>query len=368
MGIGKSLTISTYYQTKISIVSACLVILVLYVHAYFINPDAYPFSQAVLPVVERLSYRAINPTYFAISGFLFFFGIGKAADCFPKMWKRVRTVLIPFVLWNIIAAAAYLIFSRLPGTRVFMHRDIIGQFQSFGSAFCFLFVKPASFHLWFLRDLILYVAFSPIVFWMIKRFGWLAFLFLLIATPPLTIWLEYSHIEIAFFALGGTIALRSDLDAVRSLLTRNLVICAATVYFGLSVAWNYLLSSDALWEGYLALVFSISGMIVVWRGYDWLTYNFDVEHSRMLLLLANYSFFIYLFHEPILYVFIRMGLRLLGISDFTLSLLYFINPILIVILGILLAKGIKALSKPIYSVLVGGRVRMFHATGAIRIK
>ena len=281
------------------------------------------------------------------------------------MKKRIRTVLVPFVLWNAIAILTYLIFSHLPLTREFLRRDIISHFQTPYGAFEFCFIRPGSFHLWFLRDLIVYVALSPVIYWLIKRFGWFVAPIMLVATPPLMQWLDLNHLEIAFFILGGTIAMHSSLDAVKAFLSRPFVLVAAFIYFGLSAIWDFVLPEHFAGEEYLSIFFSICGMITVWRGYDYLARTTHIEQSSFLLSLTNFSFFIYLFHEPILFIIMQRGKRLFGVNDISLTLLYLINPVLIICLGIVLAKGIKKISPSLYSVLVGGRITRFRSTKII---
>ena len=365
MSISRTQNISPYYQTKITLVSFVLVLMMLFVHGIYNESHLFRISNIVLSVIPRLSYRVINPTYFTISGLLFFKGIKTITDCFPKMKKRIRTVLVPFVLWNAIAILTYLIFSHLPLTREFLRRDIISHFQTPYGAFEFCFIRPSSFHLWFLRDLIVYVALSPVLYWLIKRFGWFVAPIMLVATPPLMQWLDLNHLEIAFFILGGTIAMHSSLEAVKAFLSRPFVLVAAFFYFGLSAIWDFVFPKQFVGEEYLSIFFSICGMITLWRGYDYLARTTHIEQSSFLLSLTNYSFFIYLFHEPILFILMQLGKILFGVNGISLTLLYLINPVLIICLGIVLAKGIKKISPTLYSVLVGGRITRFRASETI---
>ena len=336
--------------------------MMLFVHGIYNEARHFFISNIVFSVIPRLSYRVINPTYFVISGFLFFKGIKTVTDCFPKMMKRIRTVLVPFIIWNAIAILTYLFFYHLPLTREFLRLDIINHFQTLYGAFEFCFIRPGSFHLWFLRDLIVYVALSPVLYWLIKRFGWFVAPISLVATPPLMQWLDLNHLEIAFFILGGTIALHSSLEAVKAFLSRPFVLVAAFFYFGLSAIWDFVLPKQFVGEEYLSIFFSICGMITLWRGYDYLARTTHIEQSSFLLSLTNYSFFIYLFHEPILFILMQLGKILFGVNGISLTLLYLINPILIICLGIVLAKGIKKISPILYSVLVGGRITRFRAS------
>ena len=356
----KPLKITPYYQNKITVVSFVLVIMMLYVHGIFNEAEQFRMSFVVKSIISRLSYRVINPTYFSISGFLFFYGLNTVADCLPKMKRRIRTVLIPFILWNVIVVLESLLLFQIPFTREFFNFNVLDQYNNPTAGLYNLLIRPAGFHLWFLRDLIAYIVISPLIYFLIKRFGWYVFLFLLILTPPFMQVFGLGHLEIAFFALGGTIALKSDLQSVKAMLSKPIVAISAAVYLGLSFTWDFFLTNQFRGEEYLSILFSACGMITVWRGYDGLSHITNLENNHILQTLTNYSFFIYLFHEPVLFVIMQFGTSLLGVNSWSLSFLYIINPILVIILAIIVAKIIKSIVPSFYSVLTGGRIARFQ--------
>lgn len=361
MNENKPLKISSYYQNKITIVSFVLVIMMLYVHGIYNEAEQFRMSFVVKSIISRLSYRVINPTYFTISGFLFFYGLNAMTDCFPKMKKRLRTVLIPFVLWNVIVVLESLFFSHNPFTKEFFNFNLLDKYHSLSTGLYNLLICPAGFHLWFLRDLIVYIAISPIIYWLIKKFSWYVPIILLVITPPLMQAFNLGHLEIAFFTLGGTIAIKSDLQFVRTFLSKPIVAASAAIYLGLSFTWDFFLPNHFRGEEYLSILFSACGMITVWRGYDSLSQITNLERNHLLQTLTNYSFFIYLFHEPVLFVIMQLGTSLFGVNSRSLSFLYIINPILVIILAIIVAKTIKTIVPSLYSVLTGGRIARFQS-------
>ena len=361
MNENKSLKIPSYYQNKITIVSFVLIIMMLYVHGIYDDAGLFPISFVVKSIISRLSYRVINPTYFSISGFLFFYGLNAISDCFPKMKRRIRTVLIPFVLWNVIVVLEKLFFSHIPFTRAFFDYNLLDKYYNLSTGLYYLLICPAGFHLWFLRDLIVYIAISPIIYWLIKKFSWYVPIILLVTTPPLMQAFNLGHLEIAFFTLGGTIALKSDLQSVRIFLSMPIVAISAAVYLGLSFTWDFFLPDYFRGEEYLSILFSVCGMITVWRGYDVLSHIANLENNRLLQTLTNYTFFIYLFHEPVFFVILQLGTKLLGETDWSLTFLYIINPAFLIILAIIVAKIIKTIVPSFYKVLTGGRIARFQS-------
>ncbi len=348
--------ISAYNKTKISIISFVLVIMILYVHGIYSGVESFCLANIVKCIISRLSYRVINPTFFTISGFLFFKGINAAADCFPKIKKRVRTIIVPFILWNLIYIAESIAFSKTPIIKEFFKADIISEFQTLQGGLRYILLDPAAFHLWFLRDLIVYIAITPLIFWCIKKIGWWVFCIMLIATPPIMTLFEFFHFDIAFFIVGGTVALRSSLESVHTFLSKPIVIISALFYFSLSVIWDFWFPEEFCGQEYLSIFFSICGMITLWRGYDWLAKRTNLSNNRFILSLTGYSFFIYLFHEPILFAVMQLGWITLGFNSISVTFLYIVNPFVIIFIGVCIAKIFKILSPTAYSILVGGRV------------
>ena len=105
------------------------------------------------------------PMFFAISGYLFFYGTeqnGKNA-IYRKIYKRVYTLLVPYVLWNIWFALIYLLLHNIPNVSNFINSDIIGTIiqQDVFKNLKMMFWDPCAFHLWFIRNLFIAVLCTP---------------------------------------------------------------------------------------------------------------------------------------------------------------------------------------------------------------
>ena len=53
----------------------------------------------------------IMPYFFAVSGFFAVRGLTRT-NCFERIKKRVKTLLIPYILWNLVQVIYYLIVSN----------------------------------------------------------------------------------------------------------------------------------------------------------------------------------------------------------------------------------------------------------------
>lgn len=118
---------------------------------------------------SHLCWVAI-PTFFLISGYLLFqqFSLKKWPD---KLWRRVKRLSVPYVVWNMTFVLFYLSLSCLVprlGKRVAMFGlDTLGGAIS---KILSLTVAPIDGPLWFIRVLFLLVLVSPGL-WFVMRIG-----------------------------------------------------------------------------------------------------------------------------------------------------------------------------------------------------
>lgn len=114
--------------------------------------------------------RMAVPLFFMISGYLFFRNVNRVGDVLPKMRKRVRTLVVPFVIAALFAPLVMLAIKAVPqAARYINGGDAEGVSREWWANLAALFcIGPAgdllrAFQLWFLRDLIVVVALSPVL-------------------------------------------------------------------------------------------------------------------------------------------------------------------------------------------------------------
>lgn len=113
--------------------------------------------------------RICVPFFYLISGFLFFHGYNNLFGSYKeKLTKRVRSWLIPYILWNFIA---YLVYTFITGDM------ILSQFfESFFVVSGKSGHSPADGPLWFLRTLMILSILSPLLYLINKNkyISWLS--------------------------------------------------------------------------------------------------------------------------------------------------------------------------------------------------
>lgn len=139
----------------------------------FYDPD---FCSSIRIFLSQGICRIAPPCFFFISGFLFFSRMQEWDKelWFNKIKKRSRTLLLPYILWNILCL---LICNAYDWIRAFVNPSVVpvsllealrqnGWLNIFWAC---TFGCPIDYPLWFIRDLILFVAITPLVFFFVKK-------------------------------------------------------------------------------------------------------------------------------------------------------------------------------------------------------
>ncbi len=265
-----------------------------YLYSAFGNGSEPGLSQRLIYLISQVLTGSSVPMLFMLSGFLLFLSLRFTADSYIcALRSRLRTLLVPFLFWNIFTLIIFALLQSLPflqGTITF--RTVIGNFQipDYLTALFGVSGQPIAGQFWFIRDLMVLVILSP-VFLLALRIPRvvLAALFVLWMLdvriiPPVEI------DSIFFFFLGALWAafnLRSDwIDR-----------------YGLPIflAYCILALADAASWGRpfnvpLHKVTMLTGIISIWY---WTGIALGREKSKRLLIkLSPMAFFIFAAHAP----------------------------------------------------------------------
>ncbi len=282
-----------------------------------IDLQRFPLFREVIYWIDAFLRNQSVPIYFFISGYVFFLSVDwSRTTYFHKLRNRVKTLLVPYVVWNAFA------LGLLVGGQLFLHwsgRASGADFQFSFSALLSCFwdytngffpalqhslsggwlqpAYPLDVPLWFLRDLMIVVVCTPLLYWVLKRLGaWavggLGVLWLVLG------YLNAGHIYqlvTAFFFFGWGACMSMGKKELRVEFGR---------YFTLSM-WAYpllgLLGVVAIhgWPE-AAFIFKrlniLVGLLFAYNAATWLS-----EHGccKSQTKLAALSFFIYVAHYPI---------------------------------------------------------------------
>ncbi len=163
--------------------------------------------------------RLAVPAFFLISGYFFFFHLNewKKTVYVSKLRKRIKTLLLPYLLWNCIPIFGIVTVRLLMGMKsgtslssVKEFGDSIGWLRAFwdcGSANGHPFDVP----LWYVRDLMVCSICSPIFYYLTRKLG-LVYILLIGCFFLTNIWIDIAGFDLRawfFFSLGSYLSINN---------------------------------------------------------------------------------------------------------------------------------------------------------------
>lgn len=201
-----------YLSDKLRVMSLVSIILVLYIHSGFHADEieGMMMNDSVQTLVSGMMGRCAVPLFYVISGYLFFLKVPEGMkSIYGKMKKRVGTLVVPYIVGCLFFVGFGVLMAVLPGVSKYMNSSMMPLFSKpVGEILRSIFYdagngSPCAFQLWFLRDLILIVATSPLWYLCLKHLKW----GFVVVTFGLT-YLQIPHVPfyaLFWFVLGGGI-------------------------------------------------------------------------------------------------------------------------------------------------------------------
>lgn len=344
-----------YLSTKIKILSFVSIIFVLYIHSGFHNCEIEGMNvcNTVQIIISGKVSRCAVPLFYMISGYLFFLNTEYGmSSIYKKMYKRIGTLLIPYLIGCVFFISFITVIEILPGTSVFFNNSILPLFKESS----LIIVKsvffdagngsPCAFQLWFLRDLIEIVIVSPILY-KIYRINKLMLLIIIICGMALPIKMFPFH-SLFWFALGGILTKENVCMPIKCGRWNMLLFILLSIM-------EMILYDNPLWS-FLQIPIILNGIIGIWYLYDVLVNkDFVFEEHKLLFKMCQYTFFIYLFHEPTLNIIRKLIVFGIGKNELGYTVSYLLSPWLFVCFAIPIAIFIQSRYSRLYKLLTGNR-------------
>jgi fucose 4-O-acetylase-like acetyltransferase len=319
-----------------------LIIGVLFIHNYsstvtipgtiYGNESYMPVYHVCSQLCSQILGRVSVPLFFFISGFLFFLNVKFDKKCYKqKLKKRFKSLLIPYLFWNIITLLYYLILSAIPQLNTFLNNKVEFTFpymlKSLWASYAYM---PISYQFWFIRDLMVVTVLTPIIYFVVKKIHTWGILFFGV------LWLfgwwfkisGLSIVSIFFFSFGAWFSINQ----------RNLIDEMEKFRF-LSYSYPVFVIIDLLTEHYAinAIIHNIGIIIGLCFVFNIVSYLLREKKIAVNKYLSTASFFVFCFHEPLL-ISIKKTLFLLfqPNEELFLVILYFLNVIIVIFIALIL--------------------------------
>lgn len=308
------------------------------------------------------------PSFFMFSGYLFYKKFDKwdKALYFGNLKSRIRTLFIPYILWNTIAALAgiakaimkhesplaYLLNIWNNGI-LHIYWDSVTWAEDYVNLFGWSLQGwgPASIAYWFVRDLMVMCLLSPLLFLCI-RYLKIYFILILGAAYIFKIWTIFPGFSIDaffFFSTGAFLSINKknmieEFSKIKYVIyTMSLIFLIATIGV-----------KDTIYEVIIEPLFIIPG---VFSAFLLAAILLQKKTIKVNIFLTKASFFLYSSHAILLLSLSReICNKALG-TDHTLSIIisYLISPLLCLIICISLFLLLKKLAPAFLNLLTGNR-------------
>lgn len=338
------------------------------------NPEWFFF---LVNLISDVLSRIGVPLFFIISGFLFFYQKDFDGNVYKlKLKSRFKSLLIPYILWNVIAiiwqlkcflpgissffrpVEVHLSFVRIINTFL-CNMDNSGIFVGSTSTEPTTGLYPIDIPLWYVRDLMVMAVFSPIIYWLIKKtrqwfiltIGFIWF-FSSIILPEGSYFFIYTGMFVTatfFFSLGAFYSINKE----------NIVLCFRKIKYS-PIVYVPIAIADALTKGleFNFYIHKIGILIGVFAAIVVVSYLLESNRIKVNSSLANSSFFIFALHSLFIEDIGKFAFIMLHIPEnnpYAMLTLYFSVPIFSILVCLILYLLLRRNARGVCNLLTGGR-------------
>jgi len=352
--------------------------LLVFVHCYnldvrYLQPWTVPGEP--LTVTTFTQYFLANgifrfriPMLFIISGFLYSMHDNQPYK--QRTTKRLRTLLLPYLIWSASGFAFTYLLEIFPYTKAFVEGSHIVQidderlllhdytwYEMLGR----WIILPVPYQLWFIRVLLIYNVAYPAIRWCINhRIG--KWIFFVIAALMWLGTMGFVFIEgegLLFFSLGIWMQ-KTNFDIDKPKRWLNPMIWGI-VFISFSAIKTLLAFNGELYLGesvfplmtIMHKVVVFSGLITAWYGCNALVKW--CMNRKWFVWLSAFSFMIYVMHAPMVAYATDAVFALINQLPYYRMLTYIFLPLTIIAFTVLCGALLRRILPGLYGLLTGGR-------------
>ena len=341
------------FSNKITVISFIMAVCIVYQHTKYHRVDN-PYINDIRDFAFFL-WTTCVPMFFAISGYLFFRNF-RLNDSKKKLLRRIKTLLIPYLIWNLLYVCFMIVMHKL-GLMSDLNIDVdaLGITKAVINAEC----SP----LWFIKYLLLFSCIAPIAYFVLRYR--IAGGLLLMSMIAFNIFNYYNgafdnginvnanslvmfNYQFVYFATGAYAAL-----CWNKIVEKKNPLLSIVSVFGITVLlivyWTYLKTDGC----------AFSNHIFRWLWIPLFWFSFDLLPQINIKPWMRYSFFIYCAHMFLIYC-------IQGISTGIYSSLGYLKPyftiaeyctlgIIVVFVLIQVIKTLKRHTPRLFNIITGNR-------------
>ena len=376
------------YSESINMLRFPLAILVVFVHSFGAEIDVAELHASGLTGLAVYDYirlffsvviaRSAVPIFFIISGYLLFLKVNDYPKhvYIAKLRTRWHSLVIPylswivmFILWSLMFIVGGILLHGKPWTVLldyFQERGCLHMLWDsnvWEERITWLGVEthnsgPVLFPFWYMRDLIVMVILSPVIYWLVKKIKviFIILLFVIYALDIKVSWMSGTFtMSCFFFSLGAYFAIKKQ-DFTSVLWRYRYLIIPITVFLMIYQTYSGSAMGDttSMMIHPWLVIFQSFALIIVASYLCKYPNLYDANKK-----LSKTSFFIYALHPFILGYIISMIKKVMPMQDtwYMMTFIYLTAPLLCVALCIGIYWMCQKFMPGLLRVIVGERLR-----------
>lgn len=321
-----------------------------------IKEGMFPIYDMFYFVISKEFAAVAVPIFFFISGFLFFYNCDMTTDIYiRKLRKRVRTLFVPYVIWNIIVLLLMFCTQLFLSSMTSGNNKLVVDYNWIDYLNIFWAHNggmPICYQFWFIRDLMVTILFVPLLYFIIKHLGTVGLSLMGI------FWIFNLGVKVPGFNISAFFFF--SYGAWFSINKRNFVtdfnrwrIPVTFIYLIMVGVYACLWCNKIYVPSFLMNIEILIGLVFV---ITWIALGIRKQKFHISALLVGGSFFIYAYHGMFIPLFMKFWVKFLQpVNEFILISGYFIIPVLIIIIGLVLYSQLQKRLPLLTAIITGGR-------------
>jgi len=354
--------IDKYLSDKLRLISFFSIIMVVFLHSYNLGEEMLIDFSIKKNYVFFIQYfisqgitRVAVPIFFTISGYLLFFSKKQTINDYKLLLqKRFKSLVIPYLFWSILLFFVFFLLQNLSLTTSFFKQKHINTYTII-EVIKTIFINPIPFQLWFIRDLFVFIVLSPAIYVIIKYLKTIVLFLLLILWFLQFDFVFFSNEALLFFTLGAFLAINKVNLKNYNLSKKSIFLI--TVWLSIVLCESLLVYYNFSHVSYINVIHKsgiLIGIYAIWFFYDFIFIKDEVLKPSYMIL-AQLSFFIYVFHEPFLDIIKIVFFKVFGNSEFLLFFLYVTSPAFTILVCLFVGQYLKRFTPVFFKIITGGR-------------
>lgn len=325
-------------SNKITYLTFILSLTIVWHHAY--NVEVYNLTGLFANIEKILLFifEGSVPVFLCLSAFLFYYNYDET-KYLSKLKKRVFSLLIPYLIWNLIGYFYFQIISLIP----IVSSNYGGHIETFSIIGMIKSMVSGDYNLvtWFLRSLIIYTVVFPLFYKLFKNKK-ISFVLVLVFLYISIVFTKYDSLAYSvYYVIGIVLGTHYKNRVIKNYDNKEKIISLFVLL--ILIVLNYLYRSR-----YISIISYSIFPIVIWILTDFLSTSNSPKWFMKV------SFVIFVSHEMILEPIEKIIYLVLGSNEISAIIDFTFAPILTVIIIILICSIVRK-NKIIWSLLSGNR-------------